>query len=80
MINAEGEYQAAEKLSQAAQVLTTTPILRCNCGSSRRWGGGVGAEHHHVFPGAHRSRDAVPGDPPGRVRFAEGLEVISKPV
>ena len=26
VINAEGEYQAAEKLSQAAQVLTSTPI------------------------------------------------------
>ena len=36
IINAEGEYQAAQKLADAADVISTNPA-RSSCATCRRW-------------------------------------------
>ena len=59
VINAEGEYQAAEKLAQAARVLARTPIAVQLRFCADDAGGGLGTEHDHLLPRAHRSRCAL---------------------
>ena len=59
VINAEGEYQAAEKLAQAARVLASNPGRRSAPVSADDAGGGLGTEHDHLLPRTHRSRCAL---------------------
>ena len=56
VINAEGEFQAAAKLAEAAEVLARHPDRRPAPVSADDARGRLGAEHDHLLPDAHRSR------------------------
>ena len=60
VINAQGEFQAADKLRQAAEIMTPYPNGDANAlppGPRRR---GLGSEFHHHLPVASRTVGGVP--------------------
>ena len=74
VINAEGEFQAAEKLAQAALVLAADPHRGPAPVPPDDARGRLGAEHDDVLPDADRSLRAVPEGPRGSGRV-EALTV-----
>ena len=59
VINADGEFQAAAKLSEAAEVLMRFPVAAAAALSADDAGDRLGAEHDHVLPAADGSHRAV---------------------
>ena len=79
IINAEGEYQAAEKLAQAADIISKQPgdapaALPADADRDRRQ-----PEHHDRLPAAHRPDRGVHGDGQERLAASERRRIPLRP-
>ena len=76
VIAAEGEFQAAQRLADAAAIMAQRARSRSSCATSRRWSRSLGEQLDDHLPGADRPVAAVPRA--GRARPRTGARCGSR--